>query len=272
MEVFSLTGISGTGKSSSALNFAHKHQIPAIIDDGLLIINGEKIAGTSAKFEKLTLTAVKRAIFFDEQHATEVRLALENASLKRILLLGTSDKMVRIIAERLQIGKILHYYHIEEVRSSSEIKIAEFVRKTQGKHLIPISHQQVEQKFFSKLIQRGKDIFSSNREIIGKTTIVRPDFHKGTITISGKVFESTVSKSCDSTFGIIECHSVYVELNVLPTVFVVISISPSMSTAVLEIAKELQSKIHDDFIRFFEIELHSINVSVRLSTKKRKHQ
>lgn len=55
MIVHALSGASGTGKSTSAIQFAYENQIEAIIDDGLLIINGEKIAGTSAKFEKIRL-------------------------------------------------------------------------------------------------------------------------------------------------------------------------------------------------------------------------
>ena len=62
MEVYSLSGPSGTGKSTSALEFAHKHGIDGIIDDGLLIVNGQKRAGTSAKFEKNTLTAVRLSL------------------------------------------------------------------------------------------------------------------------------------------------------------------------------------------------------------------
>lgn len=53
MKVCSLSGPSGTGKSTSALVFAHKIGVQAIIDDGLLIVNGVKVAGISAKFEKI---------------------------------------------------------------------------------------------------------------------------------------------------------------------------------------------------------------------------
>ena len=67
MKIYSLSGPSGTGKSTIALHLLINH-IPAIIDDGLLIIEGGKVAGISAKFEKNSITAVRRAIFSDEQH------------------------------------------------------------------------------------------------------------------------------------------------------------------------------------------------------------
>ena len=129
MEIFSLSGPSGTGKSTSALTFAHQKKIPAIIDDGLLILNGQRIAGTSAKFEKNSITAVKRATFFDELHIKEVQEALKIYVINKILIIGTSDKMTRLIASRLEIGEINHYYYIGDLRSSSEIKMAQFVRQ-----------------------------------------------------------------------------------------------------------------------------------------------
>lgn len=77
METYALFGPSGTGKSTSALHLAHNHNIPAIIDDGILIYRGRKIAGVSAKYEKTTIQAVKRAIFFYEDHAETVRQAIK---------------------------------------------------------------------------------------------------------------------------------------------------------------------------------------------------
>lgn len=186
MEIFSLSGPSGTGKSTSALTFAHQKKIPAIIDDGLLILNGQRIAGTSAKFEKNSITAVKRATFFDELHIKEVQEALKIYVINKILIIGTSDKMTRLIASRLEIGEINHYYYIGDLRSSSEIKMAQFVRRTEGKHIMPIPYRQVEQNFFKRLVHKGKDIFSHKKEKIGETTIVRPDFHHGTIQIEKK--------------------------------------------------------------------------------------
>ena len=41
--------------------------------------------------------------------------------------------MTRLIASRLELGEINHYYYIGDLRSSSEIKMAQFVRSTEGK-------------------------------------------------------------------------------------------------------------------------------------------
>lgn len=73
MEVYALIGASGTGKSHNANSVMEQYHIEMMIDDGLLIKDGKKMAGTSAKAEETTVAAVKRAIFHDPIHASQVR-------------------------------------------------------------------------------------------------------------------------------------------------------------------------------------------------------
>ncbi|MDP4156920.1 MAG: hypothetical protein Q8929_14935 [Bacillota bacterium] len=267
MEIFSLSGPSGTGKSTSALTFAHKHKIPAIIDDGLLIVNGEKIAGTSAKFEKNALTAVKRATFFFDDHVKEVQMAINHYYINRILIIGTSDKMTRLIATRLQIGDIQHYFHVEDIRTSSEIKIAQFVRKTEGKHIIPIPYKQVDPSFFKKIILKGWEIFSPKRERIGETTIVHPDFHRSSIIIHKKVYKDLVKIICSGYPEIEDCKSTQLILNGLPVLYVSVTIKQPIRSNLLGMSEKLQNNIRIYFLKYLNIELHSINLYLQLSKK-----
>ena len=268
MEIFSLSGPSGTGKSTSALTFAHQKKIPAIIDDGLLILNGQKIAGTSAKFEKNSITAVKRATFFDELHKKEVQEALKIYVINKILIIGTSDKMTRLIASRLEIGNIDHYYYIGDLRSTSEIKMAQFVRSTEGKHTMPIPYRQVEQNFFKRLIHKGMDIFSPRKEKIGETTIVRPDFHHGTIQIDKKVFSDLIEHTCLTNKYIAHCDSIQVQLQGLPTVSLNASIVYPVSYNLPEVIEQLQTEIQQSFLSHFNIEFSSINIQITATVAK----
>ena len=61
---------------------------------------------------------------------------------------------------------------------------------------MPIPYRQVEQNFFKRLVHKGMDIFSHKKEKIGETTIVRPDFHHGTIQIDKKVFSDIIEHTC----------------------------------------------------------------------------
>ncbi len=267
MEIFSLSGPSGSGKSTSALAFAHQHRIPAIIDDGLLIINGEKIAGTSAKFEKNAITAVKRATFFFQDHAKEVQLAIHYYYIDKLLIIGTSDRMTRLIAKRLNLGEILHFYHVEDVRTSSEIKAAQFIRKTEGKHIIPIPYQQVDQNFFKKIISKGMDIITHNKERIGEITIVHPDFHRDSITIHKKVFSDIVKRICLNFKYIEGCKSVEFELTGLPILKAVIIIKYPFHGNLIEMTRRLQEEICAQFLEVLNIELYRVDLHITITKR-----
>ncbi|MGV2720172.1 UNVERIFIED_CONTAM: isopentenyl transferase family protein, partial [Klebsiella pneumoniae] len=124
MEIYALYGTSGTGKSSSALELAHRMNIDAIIDDGILIYQGRKVAGTSAKYEKTKIQAVKRAIFHYDEHAEEVRRSLEQIQPGRLLILGTSQRMITRIVEALHLPASIEYIPIEAIKPPQEIEAA----------------------------------------------------------------------------------------------------------------------------------------------------
>lgn len=262
MRVLSLSGPSGTGKSTSALEFAYKHNIEAIIDDGLLIRNGEKLAGTSAKFEKNALTAVRRAVFEDEAHRNEVIKAIQKHQLETILLIGTSDKMTKKIAKALELDEIEHFYYINEIRTPQEIELAKFVRQTLGKHVMPIPVRQVEQNFFKRLIQRGREIFF-NAKKIGETTIVRPDFHSEVVDIHKNVYFQLAMYEASNDPIIMKVDSLKIEHDIMPIIkFTLILKAPIHYNVPTEL-KRFQQKIADSFQFHFGIAPDCIHLTIK---------
>lgn len=260
MEIYSLSGPSGTGKSTAALSFAHDHGIEGIIDDGLLIVKGKKVAGTSAKFEKSAFKAVKRAIFMDENHLKEVQNAINDLALTKLLIIGTSDRMTNNIAERLAIGKINYYTHIEDLKTSGEMKLAKFIRKTEGKHIMPIPVVQVEQNFFKRFIQKGMEIFSPKREKIGETTIVQPDFHQAIGHIEKQRFIDNIKHACEEDELVQKVTKIRFDLFPLPhTTINTVLRGPIKLNEKMPIL-QLQQKIKHKFEEEFELELQSINI------------
>ncbi|MFF3102496.1 nucleoside/nucleotide kinase family protein [Viridibacillus arvi] len=262
MEIFSLSGPSGTGKSSIALEFAHTHQIEAIIDDGLLIMNGEKVAGISAKFEKSPFKAVKRAIFMDEEHLKDVQDAIDQHQPQKLLLIGTSDKMTVQIAKRLERGSIAHFYYISDLRSSGEMKLAQFIRKTEGKHIMPIPLKQVEQNFFKRFIQKGVEIFTPKREKIGETTIVQPDFHDETITIQKRAFTDLLKITCDLNSYIEKSSKIHYQQLPLPSVDITVALKGPIDYSIPDAMLALQKDIAQQFDNHFDLELAEIRITV----------
>lgn len=193
IKVFALVGKSGTGKSFRAKLIAEKYGIDMIIDDGLLIQGDKILAGKTAKREKYYLQAVKVALFDDPPHRQEAITTLENAKFKKILILGTSDKMVRRIAESLNLPEISKVIRIEEISSREEIEAAVKSRK-EGKHIIPVPSIEIKRDNGHIFYDTIKIFFKNNgwfgkkkRNDVYEKTVVRPDFKdedKGQLTIS----------------------------------------------------------------------------------------
>ncbi|RHW37544.1 hypothetical protein D1B33_08415 [Lysinibacillus yapensis] len=269
MIVHSLSGPSGTGKSTSAIQFAYDNRIEAIIDDGLLIINGEKKAGISAKFEKNTLTAVRRAIFQDDLHKEQVLKAMKENNVRSILIIGTSDKMTKKIAKRLELEPIDHFHHIEDIRSSREIQMAKFIRITQGKHVMPVPYKQVEQNFFKRLIQRGLEIFSKNKVKLGETTIVQPDFHQELIDISKKVYIDLIQHIAREYKDYIKVDSIsFVMKDYEQVIYLSVFLNSPVHEETMKSIRLLQRRIIDEFVRHFEFEPSAIKISIKGILKK----
>lgn len=193
MKVYTLTGKSGTGKSYQALNICGKMGIDGLIDDGLYIYKNGMVSGKSAKREKTKIGAVKRAIFYDEDHRKEVAKAILTTRPEKILILGTSRSMTDKIIERLSLPIPTERIYIEDITSESDRKLAQKQRKQQGKHVIPLAIPQLKREFagyFLDPIKLIKDIGAGRRDMSGKT-VIRPSFsYMGEFFISDGVIDS----------------------------------------------------------------------------------
>ena len=212
IQVFALVGESGTGKSFRSKLLAEEYGISAIIDDGLLIQDDKIVAGRSAKREKTYMGAVRVALFDDKDHRDSVAKVLRKTHIKKILILGTSEKMVSKIAMRLQLPQPQKIIHIEDIASREEIEKAIKSRQVEGKHVIPVPSIEVKKNypqifsasmrdFFSK---RNPIFFKNKKNVNGKMiekSIVQPEFSKkGRIEISEAALTQMVMhcvKECD---------------------------------------------------------------------------
>ena len=89
MKVYGLVGKSGTGKSYQAMNLCRDINLESIIDDGLFIYGNAILAGTSAKRQNTKVTAIKTAMFTEEDHRRAVAEKIKETKPDSILILGT---------------------------------------------------------------------------------------------------------------------------------------------------------------------------------------
>ena len=176
-KVFALIGESGTGKSFQAKLVTQKYRINLLIDDGLLIRDNRIIAGHSAKREHSFLAAVKVALFDEKSHRDEVARRLQNEKYKRILIVGTSEKMVNKIATRLQLPSPSKIIKIEDISSQEDIDNAIRSRRIEGKHIIPVPSSEVK-KSYSNIFFAAIQIFK--RRI---TPVTIPTLHEKSVVM-----------------------------------------------------------------------------------------
>ena len=191
-KVFALIGESGTGKSFRAKLVAQKYGIDFIIDDGLLIRDNRILAGHSAKKEKTFLAAVKVALFDEKSQRDEVARRLQSEKFKRILVLGTSEKMINKIAARLQLPPPSKIIKIEDIASQEEIDRAVRTRRIEGKHVIPVPSIEIK-KSYPNIFYDAIRIFKRKLTPSGigpvptlhEKSLVRPEYsRRGKVIIS----------------------------------------------------------------------------------------
>ena len=196
IEVYAFVGPSGTGKSYRAQMVAGAYNIKFIIDDGLLVKENAIVAGQSAKKAPTKIETVKKALFNDEKQKSEMQEAIIKLSPKSILILGTSDKMVKTIAENLGLPPIQKTIYITDVATEEEIENARRIRTTEGKHVIPVPTFELKKDFSGYLLD-PLQIFKSQglngNPYIAEKSIIRPTFNYiGNFTISDNVFKQII--------------------------------------------------------------------------------
>lgn len=177
MKVYALIGQSGTGKSYKAFMVAKEKDIEYIIDDGLFIGGTRVLAGKSAKKEDTKLAAVRRALFRDGNHKKAVKKTISELNPEKILVLGTSLKMIEQITKALGLPLPCESIYINDVSTDKEIDKAIVSRRKEGKHVIPVPSVEVKKDFSGYFIDSLK-IFKKrekNLEVMEKT-IIRPTF------------------------------------------------------------------------------------------------
>lgn len=196
IEVYAFVGPSGTGKSYRAQMVAGAYNIKFIIDDGLLVKENAIVAGQSAKKAPTKIETIKKALFNDANQKAEMQEAIIKLNPKSILILGTSDKMVKTIAENLGLPPIKKTIYITDVATEEEIENARRIRTTEGKHVIPVPTFELKKDFSGYLLD-PLQIFKSQglngNPYIAEKSIIRPTFNYiGNFMISDNVFKQII--------------------------------------------------------------------------------
>lgn len=268
MEIVAFVGPSGTGKSHNAIGVAFDNRCDAIIDDGLLIKGTKILAGTSAKNEDNRIQAVKRAIFTDDDHASEVRKALLCNNIYRLLIIATSDNMINKIVARLHLPQPLKTVYISQIASKAEIKKARYSRLHDGKHIVPVPSVELKPHFTGYFADLPYNIFSSKRrkEKEADRSIVRPSFSfYGKLLISDNAIEDIIHIIGKKMDGIERITGIKVRRRSDNSKGIVISVEIVLyyGEKLFIVTKQFQAKIKEKIEYMTAMKVKNINVSIR---------
>ena len=272
-KVFALVGESGTGKSFRAKLVAQKYGIDLILDDGLLIKDDRILAGHSAKKEHTFLAAVKVALFDEKSHRDEIARRLQGEKYKRLLVLGTSDKMVNKIAARLQLPPPAKIIRIEDISTQEEIDKAIRTRRIEGKHIIPVPSIEVKKSypniFYNAIrILKRRMVPEGNIAGIGpvatmhEKSVVRPEYSKhGKVIISQTALSQMVIHCVDEYNHNIKIKKIIVK-DAEMGYRLVITIDVPYGIQLGGNINELQHYIIDNIERYTGILIEEINIII----------
>ena len=228
VKVYAFVGPSGTGKSFRAQKVASDYKISYIIDDGLLVNKSDIVYGSSAKKADTKIETVRKALFIEEPQRTNMVKELKKVKPDSILILGTSDNMVKEIAKNLELPEITKTIYITDVATEDEIEDAKRIRTTEGKHVIPVPTFEIK-KDFSGFLLDPLQIFqtsSDNRPYIEEKSIIRPTFsYIGKFTISDSVFKEIIEYLATKTSSISKILRVRVnKSDIGPSIYVEVEV------------------------------------------------
>ncbi len=263
IEVVAFVGPAGTGKSHRATHIARQNGIDVIIDDGLVISRGRILAGRSAKSEINRLRAIKRAIFEYPEHRDEVINYLSKSTPPKIMILATSEGMIKKITGRLGLNNPVKIIKITDVSSPEEIEAALRERRDKKQHVVPAAKAQIQQNFAGKLVSQIRGFFKGRDKDESRNTIVKPLFSfNGKVTIGSEAIFELSRKLLELGSHIRKIRNLDIETDD-DKISLSVELDLNLSgRSALSIAKTLQRKVRMGLSYFTGMEIKQVNIKV----------
>ncbi len=262
IEVYAFVGPAGTGKSQRASQVARQHGIDLIVDDGLVVSRGRIMAGRSAKSEGNMVRAIRRALFEYPAHRAEVLGFLEGRAPCRLMLLATSEGMMRKIVAKLGLSDPVKIIGITDVATQEEIDNALRERREKKQHVVPVARTQIQRNFAGKLVSQLKDLFKSRDRDDGRTIVKPPFSFDGHVTIGREAILEMCRRLVVIGDHVRKVHEIELETDD-DSLEVNLAIDVRLgSRSALLIARLLQKKISVGLSYFTGMDVRKVNVRI----------
>lgn len=265
MKIYALVGKSGSGKSYQAIDLCRRLAIESILDDGLFILGNRVLAGISAKRQETKVKAIKTALFTEAFHRDAVAQKIASVAPQSILVIGTSDKMIEKIVNRLALPHPSETIRIEEITTDEERKIASVQRNEMGKHIIPAPSIQLKKEFSGyfihplRLIRGGQN----GKARVSNRSVVRPSFsYPGKYTVSTRALLDIALLVCDGEAQVCAILKASAD-NGESGAVIHLSIVLRYGVNIIEAAEALQRRIAEQVERMTALNAGAVNIEVR---------
>ncbi|MDX1667733.1 MAG: hypothetical protein R3350_10900, partial [Saprospiraceae bacterium] len=199
--------------------------------------------------------------------------AIQKHKVKKILLLGTSEKMVDRVTEELGLPPITQVINIEEIASQEEIQEAIKSRSEEGKHVIAVPALEIKRDYSQILSDSIRIFFQGHRgPEKGKKvsffdkSIVQPNFHAesqatGKVSISEAALTEMILHCIDEYDA--DIHMLKIKVKKSKSGYRIdLSVGVPYGKKLAGGLHELRSYIQDNLQRYTGIILEHLEISI----------
>ena len=199
--------------------------------------------------------------------ATITKEALLKEKYKKILIIGTSEKMVDKIVKKLNLPPVCKTFHIEEVASQEEIETAMRIRYTEGKHVIPVPSIEITRNYPQIVYDSMKVFFGKKKPFQKKQgfekTIVRPEFSRpDKDTVNETTLIQMVRHCIDEYDKVIKVKKVRATVGSDNSYDVTVTLQVPLKHYIGQTLGELQDYIADCIEKYGGIMVHQVSIEI----------
>ena len=218
--------------------------------------------------------------------ATHYRLS-DVIKPNKLMIIGTSDNMVKKITKALGLQEPDRYIRIEDVATPKEIEKAQHARLKEGKHIIPVPTMELKPHFRGYLIDpiktmwRRRTLKKQDQDTLGQIgsegferSVVRPAFsYYGRLTFDDEVIIKLIRNGLKKVAGVDETSIISFKKSdkgqngLVVDLAVVIEHGYPVKPLMQQVQKSVRNEI--EYITGMSIERMSIKVKNIIETKRK---
>lgn len=176
--------------------------------------------------------------------------------------------MVKQIAENLKLPEIRETIYIRDISTEEEIAHAKTLRKTEGKHVVPLPTFEIK-KDFSGILLDPLQMFKSRKSgnvYLSEKSLIRPTFsYMGNFTISDTVLKEMIEMIVENVDGIYQASKIRIDQSSAGDVgvFIYIEVVIEYGFNIVKVIDTFKKLIYKEIEEYTAMNITAIDVKVK---------